>query len=191
MLASLVYNFGSGRSAATAAASSAATTTASSASTCNADLPGRIGDPGDGRLPGAAAAASAAAAGTGARPVSSRGLRIGRRLSKMEHPGRARLVRGFPMAAADSRAPDRLSGCGVTPPSPSGRSIAGIAILLLLIALLAVLVALLSRVVGGWPVLVQALFYVLLVIVWIMPLKPLVRWMVTGRFRAADAAPRH
>ncbi len=108
----------------------------------------------------------------------------------MEHPGRARLVRGFPWPRLTAIAgPSKR--LGVTPPSPSGRSIAGIAILLLLIALLAVLVALLSRVVGGWPVLVQGLFYVLLVIAWTMPLKSLVRWMVTGRFRAADAAPRH
>lgn len=53
------------------------------------------------------------------------------------------------------------------------------------------LVTLLSRVVGGWPVLVQGLFYVLLVIAWTMPLKSLVRWMVTGRFHGVDAAPRH
>jgi uncharacterized membrane protein len=78
----------------------------------------------------------------------------------------------------------------VTPPSPSGRTLAGIAILLLLIALLAVLVASLSRVIGGWPVLVQGLFYVFVVIAWTIPLKSLVRWMVTGRFRAGAAPAR-
>ena len=71
-------------------------------------------------------------------------------------------------------------------PSPSSRSLAGIAIILLLIAVWALLVASLSSAVGRWPVLVQALFYVVVGIAWIIPLKPLVRWIVTGRFRTAD-----
>ena len=71
----------------------------------------------------------------------------------------------------------------MTPPSPSGRALAGTALILLLIALWAVLVASLSRTVGGWSILVQALFYVVVGIIWIIPLKPLVRWIVTGRFR--------
>lgn len=71
----------------------------------------------------------------------------------------------------------------MTPPSPSGRALAGIALILLLIALWAALVASLSPTVGGWPVLVQAAFYVVVGIIWIIPLKPLVRWIVTGTFR--------
>ena len=72
----------------------------------------------------------------------------------------------------------------MTPPSPTGRSLAGIALILLLILVWAMLIASLSPVVGRWPVLVQALFYVIVGTIWIIPLKPLVTWMVTGRFRA-------
>ena len=81
-------------------------------------------------------------------------------------------------------------GLAVMPPSPSGRSLAGIALLLVLILLLAFVIAAVSPLVGGWPVLVQALFYVTVVVLWTMPLKSLIRWMVTGRFRAADRADR-
>ena len=66
---------------------------------------------------------------------------------------------------------------------PSWRNGAGIAGILLLIVLLAVLVASFSSVVGRWPVLAQALFYLVIGVVWIAPLKPLLRWMETGRFR--------
>ena len=65
---------------------------------------------------------------------------------------------------------------------PSGRKLAGIALIVALIALWALLVASLSGTVGSWPVLVQALFYLLTGIIWIAPLKPLLRWMETGRF---------
>jgi len=67
---------------------------------------------------------------------------------------------------------------------PSWRKGAGIAGVLLLIVLLAVLVASFSGTIGRWPMLAQALFYLVIGIVWIAPLKPLLRWMETGRFRA-------
>ncbi len=66
---------------------------------------------------------------------------------------------------------------------PSGRKLAGIAGILALIVVWALLVVSLSGTVGGWPVLVQAVFYLVAGIVWILPLKPLLRWMETGRFR--------
>ena len=66
---------------------------------------------------------------------------------------------------------------------PRWRNGAGIAGILLLIVLLAVVVASFSGVVGRWPVLGQALFYLVIGVVWIAPLKPLLRWMETGRFR--------
>ena len=66
----------------------------------------------------------------------------------------------------------------------SGRKLAGIAMIVALIVLWAVLVASFSGVVGQWPVLVQAPFYLVAGIIWIFPLKPLLRWMETGRFRA-------
>ena len=66
---------------------------------------------------------------------------------------------------------------------PSGRKLAGIAAILLLIVVWAFLVASAAHVVGDWPVLVQAIVYLVAGIVWILPLKPLLRWMETGRFR--------
>ena len=66
----------------------------------------------------------------------------------------------------------------------SGRKLAGIAIIVALIVLWAVLVASFSGVVGQWPILLQSLFYLVAGIVWIFPLKPLLRWTETGRFRA-------
>jgi hypothetical protein len=68
-------------------------------------------------------------------------------------------------------------------PEPSVRKLAGLALILLLIVVWAAFVASLARVVGGWPVLVQAPFYLIMGIVWIIPLKPLVRWIQTGSFR--------
>jgi membrane protein YdbS with pleckstrin-like domain len=69
-------------------------------------------------------------------------------------------------------------------PEPSSRKLAGIAVILLLIVVWAAFVASLAQVVGGWPILVQAAFYLIMGIVWIIPLKPLVRWIETGSFRA-------
>lgn len=66
---------------------------------------------------------------------------------------------------------------------PSGRKLAGIAAILALIAIWALLIASLAHVVGDWPVLVQAIFYLVAGMIWIVPLKPLLRWMETGRFR--------
>ena len=66
---------------------------------------------------------------------------------------------------------------------PSGRTIAGIFAILALILLWAVLVASLSRWVQQWPGLVQALFYLATGMIWVTPLKPLLRWMEAGRKR--------
>jgi hypothetical protein len=68
--------------------------------------------------------------------------------------------------------------------TPSWRKPAGTLLLLLLITLWAVLVTSLSGTLARWPALVQALFYLVTGIIWIMPLKPLLRWMETGRWRA-------
>jgi hypothetical protein len=61
--------------------------------------------------------------------------------------------------------------------------LAGIALILLLITVWAGFVASLARVVGTWPVIAQAPFYLVMGIVWIIPLKPLLRWIETGSFR--------
>ena len=66
---------------------------------------------------------------------------------------------------------------------PSWRRGAGIAAILLLILFWAVIVASFSRIVGQWPVLIQALFYLIVGIAWIAPLKPLLRWSQTGHWR--------
>jgi len=68
-------------------------------------------------------------------------------------------------------------------PQPSWRKPFGILLIIALIIVWAVLVASLSPWVGAWPVLVQGIFYVVAGIVWIMPLKPLLRWMELGRWR--------
>lgn len=67
---------------------------------------------------------------------------------------------------------------------PSPRKLAGIAAILLIIAVWAAFVAALAPFVGRWPVLVQALYYLFMGLVWIAPLKPLLRWIETGSFRA-------
>jgi hypothetical protein len=69
-------------------------------------------------------------------------------------------------------------------PQPSGRKLAGTALILLVIALWATFVAALSPFVGRWPVIVQAPYYLIMGIAWIIPLKPLVRWIETGQIRA-------
>ena len=66
---------------------------------------------------------------------------------------------------------------------PSWRKPVGIFAILALIALWAAIIASLSGEVGRWPVLLQAIFYLIAGIAWILPLKPLLRWMETGSFR--------
>lgn len=66
---------------------------------------------------------------------------------------------------------------------PSPRKLVGITLILLLIVGWAAFVASLARTVGSWPVLLQAVFYLLMGLAWIIPLKPLVRWIQTGSFR--------
>jgi hypothetical protein len=67
---------------------------------------------------------------------------------------------------------------------PSPRKLVGIALILLLIVVWAAFVASLAQVVGTWPILAQTAYYLVMGIVWIVPLKPLVRWIQTGSFRA-------
>ena len=68
--------------------------------------------------------------------------------------------------------------------APSSRKLVGIAAILLLIGVWASFVATLAPFVGRWPVLAQAPFYLVMGIIWIVPLKPLLQWMETGSFRA-------
>jgi hypothetical protein len=66
--------------------------------------------------------------------------------------------------------------------SPSWRKPVGAFVIIGLIVLWAVLVASLSGWVGDWPVLVQGVFYLVTGLIWIAPLRPLIRWIETGRW---------
>jgi hypothetical protein len=68
--------------------------------------------------------------------------------------------------------------------TPSWRKPAGALLIVGLILFWAVLVASFSGSIGQLHPLVQALVYVFTGIIWIAPLKPLLRWMETGRRRA-------
>lgn len=48
----------------------------------------------------------------------------------------------------------------------------------------AVLIASISDTVTAWPAWVQLPFYIIAGIVWILPLRPILRWSETGRWRA-------
>jgi hypothetical protein len=67
--------------------------------------------------------------------------------------------------------------------TPSWRKPIGMLLILALIVIWAALVTSLSDVTVAWPWPAQLAFYVVAGIVWIAPLKPLLRWMETGRFR--------
>ena len=66
---------------------------------------------------------------------------------------------------------------------PSWRKPAGMLAIVTLIVVWVVLVASFSAEIASLPVLVQLVIYLVLGIVWITPLKPLLRWMETGRRR--------
>jgi Protein of unknown function (DUF2842) len=69
------------------------------------------------------------------------------------------------------------------PPEPSWRKPAGMALIIALIIGWAALIVSLSPWVGAWPILVQAVFYLVAGIAWILPLKPLLRWIELGIWR--------
>ena len=66
---------------------------------------------------------------------------------------------------------------------PTWRKPAGIFLILLLIAAWAAVVATVAELLPPLPWPVEALFFVAAGIVWILPLKPLLRWMELGRWR--------
>jgi len=63
---------------------------------------------------------------------------------------------------------------------PSWRKPAGIFLILLLIVVWSVAVATVAERIRGWPWPLEALFFVVAGLVWILPLRPLVRWMQSG-----------
>lgn len=67
--------------------------------------------------------------------------------------------------------------------TPSWRKPAGALAILALTIVWCIAIASLSATIGGWHPLVQMLFYLVTGVIWIAPLKPLLRWMETGRWR--------
>jgi predicted membrane channel-forming protein YqfA (hemolysin III family) len=66
---------------------------------------------------------------------------------------------------------------------PTWRKPAGMGLILLLILVWAVLIASLSSYIGQLHWTLQALFYLVAGTAWVLPLKPLIRWMELGSFR--------
>lgn len=69
--------------------------------------------------------------------------------------------------------------------SPSGRRLGGIVLILLLIAIWCALVVTIAEWMGDMPWPLAILFYLVAGTAWILPLKPLIRWMQTGKWRDA------
>ena len=69
-------------------------------------------------------------------------------------------------------------------PQPSWRKPFGILLILALITAWAAIVVTVADRLPGMPWPVRALFFIVAGIAWILPLKPLLRWMETGRWRA-------
>jgi predicted membrane channel-forming protein YqfA (hemolysin III family) len=67
---------------------------------------------------------------------------------------------------------------------PSWRQPFGIALILLLIAGWAVLAVSAAALLDGLPRWLHVIYYLIAGLVWIAPLKPLLRWMETGRWRS-------
>lgn len=66
---------------------------------------------------------------------------------------------------------------------PSWRKPAGVLLILLLIAAWAAIVASASAWIEGLPTIVHVIYYTVAGIIWILPLRPLLRWMETGKWR--------
>nr|WP_314447188.1 DUF2842 domain-containing protein [uncultured Sphingomonas sp.] len=72
---------------------------------------------------------------------------------------------------------------------PRPRPAAGVFMIIGIIIVWAILVASVSDTVTRWPALVQLVFYMVAGIVWILPLRPILRWSETGRWRADPPKP--
>jgi hypothetical protein len=69
------------------------------------------------------------------------------------------------------------------PPDPSWRKPAGMLAILMLIAVWASIVLMASPAISELHVGVQAVIYLIAGVIWILPLKPLLQWMETGKWR--------
>ena len=113
------------------------------------------------------------------KPLSRRAIALQRQMMRIPPPD--------PEASANEAA-NMSSHAGSE--GPSLRKLVAILLISLLILIWAGLVATLSPWVGRLPVLVQAAFYLVMGIAWILPLKPLIRWSQTGGVRAR-ASKKH
>ena len=68
------------------------------------------------------------------------------------------------------------------PHDPKPRVFIGVAAICVWIVVWVVMVATAAAGISGWPVLLQMIFYLIAGIGWIVPLKPALRWMETGRW---------
>ncbi|MEA3030767.1 MAG: hypothetical protein QOJ53_2074 [Sphingomonadales bacterium] len=66
---------------------------------------------------------------------------------------------------------------------PSWRQPVGILLILLLIGGWAVLIVSAAPLIDGAPAWAHIVYYLIAGIVWILPLRPLLRWMETGKWR--------
>ena len=69
------------------------------------------------------------------------------------------------------------------PHDPKPRVIVGVLGIIGWIALWSYLAVSAAETIAGLPVLVQMLFYLIAGLGWVVPLKPALRWMETGRWR--------
>jgi len=69
------------------------------------------------------------------------------------------------------------------PPRPSWRKPVGMLAILAIIMIWCILIASNAELIGQWPILVQAVVYIIAGIVWIFPVRPLLVWMETGKFK--------
>jgi predicted membrane channel-forming protein YqfA (hemolysin III family) len=69
------------------------------------------------------------------------------------------------------------------PPEPTWRKPVGMIGMIVYIAVYALIVSVLADWIRGAPQLVQAGFYLVAGLAWVLPLKPLFLWMNTGRWR--------
>lgn len=67
--------------------------------------------------------------------------------------------------------------------NPSWRKPVGALGILAWITFWVVLIASFSATIGGWHIAAQTIIYLVAGIVWIVPLKPVLLWMETGRWR--------
>ena len=90
----------------------------------------------------------------------------------------------IPRPAADRHRHKLPLDSGMNATKPSWRKPLGIFLILTIIAVWSILVVSAADAIGGAPWPLEALFFLVAGTVWVLPLKPLLRWMETGRFRA-------